>query len=121
MNAKYLLHLPLYRQRLEMERESGVLLSDSTLCGWMMECGFLMQAISRELMRDLVAGTYIQADETPIGVRSSEIKGRNHRGYLWEYGRPGGPVVFDYQDGRGRDGPARMLKGFRGKLQTDAY
>lgn len=121
MDAKYLMHLPLYRQRIEMERESGVLLSDSTLCGWMMECGFLLQAISRELMRDLVAGTYIQADETPIGVRSSEIKGRNHRGYLWEYGRPGGPVVFDYQDGRGRDGPARMLKGFRGKLQTDAY
>jgi hypothetical protein len=121
LHAKYQMHLPLYRQGMELERESGVLLSDSTLCDWVMECGFLLQAISRELMRELVAGTYIQADETPIGVRSSEHKGRNHRGYLWEYSRPGGPVVFDYQDGRGREGPARMLKGFRGSLQTDAY
>jgi transposase len=47
LHAKYQMFLPLYRQGMELERESGVLLSDSTLCDWVMECGFLLQAISR--------------------------------------------------------------------------
>lgn len=119
--AKYELHLPLYRQEAQMAREGETLLSRSTLCDWMMQCGFLLQAVVREMHRDLLAGGYIQADETPIGVQSAEVRGRNHRGYLWQYGHPQGSVIFDYRDGRGRDGPAQMLKGFRGKLQSDGY
>ena len=119
--SKYELHLPLYRQEAQLAREGEVLLSRSTLCDWVMQCGFLLQAVVREMQRDLLAGGYIQADETPIGVQSAEVRGRNHRGYLWQYGHPQGSVIFDYQDGRGRDGPARMLRGFRGKLQSDGY
>ena len=47
--------------------------------------------------------------------------GRNHRAWQWQYSRPGGPVVFDFQMGRGREGPAAFLKGWKGVLQTDAY
>ena len=47
--------------------------------------------------------------------------GRNHRAYIWEYSVPGGPVVFDFQMGRGREGPRQFLKNFRGKLQSDGY
>jgi transposase len=119
--SKYELHLPLYRQELQMAREGEALLSRSTLCDWVMQCGFLLQAVEREMHRDLLAGGYIQADETPIGVQSAELRGRNHRGYLWQYSHPQGSVIFDYRDGRGRDGPAQMLKGFRGKLQSDGY
>jgi transposase len=119
--AKYELHQPLYRQELQMERDGGALINRSTLCEWMMECGFLLMAVSDEMRRGLLEGDYIQADETPIGVQSKAVKGRNHRGYLWQYGRPGGCVIFDYRNGRGRDGPKAMLKGFRGVLQTDGY
>lgn len=119
--AKYELHLPLYRQEAHLAREGEALLSRSTLCDWVMECGFLLEAVVQEMRRELLAGTYIQADETPIGVQSAEVIGRNHRGYLWQYSHPKGNVIFDYRDGRGRDGPAAMLKGFRGKLQTDGY
>ncbi len=119
--AKYELHQPLYRQELQMARDGGALLSRSTLCDWMMECGFLLEAVSEEMRRELVAGNYIQADETPIGVQSSAVKGRNHRGYLWQYGHPYGSVIFDYRDGRGREGPQKILRGFRGVLQTDGY
>jgi transposase len=35
--------------------------------------------------------------------------------------RPGGGVVFDFQLGRGRDGPKKFLAGFNGLLQTDGY
>ena len=35
--------------------------------------------------------------------------------------RPGGETVFDFQLGRGRDGPAKFLKDWNGILQTDGY
>jgi len=119
--AKYELHLPLYRQEIQIARESGVQLSRQTMSDWMMESGFLLQPICREIQADLLGGEVLQADETPIGVQDSTKKGSQHRGYLWEYSRPGGPVLFDYQDGRGRDGPQKMLRGYRGILQSDDF
>ena len=71
--------------------------------------------------RQLVGGTYIQADETPVDVQMHDRRGHNHQAYLWQYSRPGGSVVFDFQLGRGRDGPKKFLAGFNGILQTDGY
>lgn len=48
-------------------------------------------------------------------------RGQNHQAYLWQYGRPGGEVVFDFRLGRGRDGPRQFLGNFEGILQTDGY
>jgi hypothetical protein len=48
-------------------------------------------------------------------------RGQNHQAYLWQYGRPGGSVVFDFRLGRGRDGPRQFLGKFQGLLQTDGY
>jgi len=36
-------------------------------------------------------------------------------------GRPGGETVFDFQLGRGREGPRRFLGSWEGILQTDGY
>jgi transposase len=63
----------------------------------------------------------MQADETTVDVQRHDGRGKNHQAYLWQYGRPGGTVVFDFQLGRGRDGPKRFLAGFNGLLQTDGY
>jgi len=71
--------------------------------------------------RELVGGTYIQADETPVDVQMHDRRGKNHQAYLWQYSRPGGSVVFDFQLGRGRDGPKKFLAAFNGILQTDGY
>jgi hypothetical protein len=38
-------------------------------------------------------GSYIQADETPLDVQMHEGRGKNHQGYLWQYGRPGRTVI----------------------------
>ena len=69
----------------------------------------------------MISGSYIQADETPVDVQMHEGLGKNHQAYLWQYGRPGGSVVFDFRPGRGRDGPKRFLEQFEGILQTDGY
>jgi transposase len=118
---KYRDHTPLYRQSAILDRDCGVELSRATLCNGVLMAGQWLEAIRKELRADLLSGSYIQADETPMGVQTPEKTGSNHRGYLWQYGRPGGPVVFDFQMGRGREGPRRFLGNFGGHLQSDGY
>jgi transposase len=119
--AKYADHLPLYRQSAILEREAGIELSRSTLDGWVMRVGELLTPIAAVIGRELVGGSYIQADETPVDVQMHDRRGKNHQAYLWQYGRPGGSVVFDFQLGRGREGPKQFLGKFEGILQTDGY
>jgi transposase len=119
--AKYSDHLPLYRQSAIIERETGVEISRATMDGWVMRVGELLSPIAAAIRRDLINGSYIQADETPVGVQMHDGRGKNHQAYLWQYGTPGGSVVFDFQLGRGRDGPKRFLGQFEGILQTDGY
>jgi Transposase IS66 family len=46
-----------------------------------------------------MAGDYLQADETPVGVLDPEPQGKAATGYLWVYGRPKGDVLFDFRSG----------------------
>jgi transposase len=84
-----------------------------------MRVGELLVPIAAAIGRELVSGTYIQPDETPVGVQMHDGRGKNHQAYLWQYGRPGGSVVFDFRLGRGREGPKRFLRQFAGILQSD--
>jgi transposase len=118
---KYVAHVPLYRQSAILEREAGLELSRATMDGWVMRVGELLRPVARMMQRDLVAGHYIQADETPIGVQMHDGRGQNHQAYLWQYGTPQREVVFDFRLGRGREGPGEFLKDFIGILQTDGY
>ena len=119
--AKYSDHLPLYRQSAILERETGIEIGRATLDGWVMRVGELLTPIAAVIGRELVAGSYIQADETPVDVQMHDGRGQNHQAYLWQYGRPGGSVVFDFRLGRGREGPKTFLGQFEGILQTDGY
>lgn len=124
--AKYLDHLPLYRQSAMLLRDAGVELHRSTMCGWVMRVGELLEPIAAAMRRELLSRNYIQADETPIEVQMHDGRGKNHQAYLWQYSEPGGMgsggiVLFDFQMGRGREAPKRMLRDFAGILQTDGY
>jgi len=119
--GKYRDHLPLYRQSAMLRADAQVELSRATLSHNVMAVGELCGALTRALREELLAGDYIQADETPVGVQSPEPTGKNHQAYLFEYSRPHGPVLFDFQMSRGRDGPRNFLRGFRGRLQCDGY
>lgn len=119
--GKYCDHLPLYRQSVMLERETGLEISRATLDGWVMSVGQLLVPLVDVMRAELLRGGYIQADETPVDVQMHDRCGKNHQAYLWQYGRPGNSVVFEFQMGRGRAGPKRFLEGFEGVLQTDAY
>ena len=119
--SKYSDHLPLYRQSVMLERETGLEISRATLDGWVMTVGGLLIPVAARMGRELVSGPYIQADETPVDVQMHDRRGKNHQAYLWQYSRPDGGAVFDFQLGRGREGPKNFLAGFNGILQTDGY
>ena len=118
---KYCDHTPLYRQSAILERDTGLELSRATLDGWVLQVGELLIPLVGAMRQELLRGTYIQADETPVDVQMEEGRGKNHPAYLWQYGRPGGSVVFDFRASRGRDGPKQFLGQFAGLLQTDGY
>ena len=119
--AKYSDHLPLYRQSVILQRETGVEIGRATLDGWVMRVGELLIPVAAVIRRELLGGSYIQADEIPVDVQLHDGRGQNHQAYLWQYSRPGGGVVFDFRLGRGREGPKEFLGRFEGILQTDGY
>jgi transposase len=119
--SKYADYVPLYRQSAILERETGIELSRGTLDSWVMRVGEMLRPISAAMGQELLSGSYIQADETTVGVQMHDGRGKNHQAYLWQYSRPGGPVVFDFRMGREREGPKQFLGDFEGILQTDGY
>jgi transposase len=119
--SKYEDHLPLYRQEKIYRERHQVNLTRQTLGGWVAAGADWLGAIYREMCASLVAGHYLQADETPIQYLDPDVKGKSCKGWLWTYGHPRGDVVFEWQVSRSREGPAAFLKDFRGKLQTDGY
>jgi len=119
--AKYCDHLPLYRQAVMLAREAGVEIGRATLDGWVMRVGELLAPVVGAMRRDLLAASYLQADETPVPVQMHDKRGENHQAYLWQYGKPGGETVFDFQLGRGREGPRKFFGQWEGILQTDGY
>ena len=119
--SKYANHCPLYRQSIILLRDAGIDISRATMCGWVMTVGEMLSPVVGAMRKELLASGYIQADETPVDVQTHDKRGKNHQAYLWQYGTPGGGVVFDFRMSRGREGPKQFLGNFEGILQTDDY
>ena len=119
--SKYCDSLPLFRQRAMLLRDLGIDVALSTINDAVLRVGELLIPIVEVMKRDLLAGIYIQADETYVGVQTDEKKGRNHTGYFWQYSAPGRGVVFDFEMTRGKDVPKLFFKDYGGILHTDGY
>ena len=127
---KYVDHLPLYRQ-LERFKREGINIPYSTIGDWIKNGCSLIDPLYESLKKLIVQSNYLHADESPIKVLPARLrhsdgdkdkKGTTHRGYYWVYHNSiDGLVWFDYQEGRGREGPVEVLKDFKGYLQTDGY
>jgi transposase len=118
---KFVYHLPFYRQ-LQRYEQLGMKIPASTLEGWFEASCELLEPLYQVLLKEVLCSTYLQCDETPIPVLDKQKKGETHRGYHWVYFSPEkNLVLFDYQPCRGREGPTKLLKNYRGYLQTDGY
>lgn len=120
MLAKYDDHLPLYRQEQQFQR-LGVNFPRQMLCDWVKHGATWLQPVVRQMKADLLAGDYLQVDETPVKVMDPEVKGKCATGYLWLAGRPGGDVIFEFHPGRGKEYAKQLMGDFAGYLQRDGY
>lgn len=118
--GKYEDHNPLDRQRKQLER-LGLTVSRQTLCDWMEKVAIWVQPVVALMKQELLAGDYLQVDETPVRVIDPDVPGKCATGYLWVAGRPGGDVIFEYHPGRGKEYAQKLLGSFQGYLQRDGY
>ena len=118
---KYVDHLPLHRQQQRFSRD-GLNIPYSTITDWVSSTCTLITPLYEALTKKVLQSPYLHADETPLKVLDKDKKGSTHRGYYWVYHNSLDDLVFfDYQQGRGREGPQQILEGFTGYLQTDGY
>ena len=112
--------MPLHRQE-GIFRRHGVELPRSTTCDWMAVCAGLLEPIVKQMHRQILQSRVIQTDDTPVTVLD-KVKGR-YQGRLWIYlgDRDHPQVVFDFTIDRSGAGPERMLEGYQGYLQADAF
>jgi transposase len=119
--AKYVDHLPLHRQEKMMARW-GAPISRQSMADWIALTAQWLEPIYRLMYRELLAGGYVQADETPVRCNDpDEKRGGTTQGYLWVISQPGGDVVFDWRLSRRHGELTSLLDGYRGILQSDAY
>ena len=118
---KYMDHLPLHRQ-LQRFARVGLLIAQSTINGWVKNALQLFVALYELHKQQILKSGYLNVDETGIRVLDDDKKGKTHSGFYWVYhSQELKASLFDYQPGRGREGPNSILEKYQGFLQTDGY
>jgi len=126
--AKYLDHLPLYRQEAIFSR-AGLAIPRSTLGAWVGQCGAQLQPLVDALKCEMLQARVLHADETPVAMLKPG-NGKTHRAYLWSYCTTAysalRAVVFDFAEGRGGQHARAFLglgseHGWRGALVCDDF
>jgi transposase len=141
ITAKFVDHLPFYRQAKRFRRDYRWELSESTLGEWFLACCDLLQPLYEWMVRQALGSPYLQADESRIQVLSHERTdekgkpllpdkvpkdnqaGKSHRGWMWVVHAPLlRLVIFHYHKGRTQQAALDLLDNFKeGYLQVDGY
>ncbi len=120
--AKYVDHLPLYRQE-AIHARSGVQIGRNTLAEWIGAVGTHLRPLVGALRRELKAAPVLHADETPV-AQLDPGAGKTQRAYLFAYRTADAAhpiVVFDYAANRSGKHAAAFLGDWRGALMVDDY
>nr|WP_294184210.1 IS66 family transposase [uncultured Sphingobacterium sp.] len=121
LTHKFMVHLPLYRQKQIFARED-IQIPSSTTEGWTKQVLEKLESLYEQLIFQSKTQKYLQVDEIPIKALDSDKKGAAHTGYYWVYHAPlDGIVLFVYSPTRGGAAAVPMLGNFKGYLQTDGY
>jgi transposase len=126
--AKFMDHMPLYRQEAVIER-AGHVIARSTLAAWVGECGAQLQPLVQALADELRRHAVLHADETPVAMLKPG-NGKTHRAYMWSYCTPSSnltkAVVFEFSETRSGANVREFLRldtpsAWKGTLVTDGF
>lgn len=117
---KFLNHLPEHRQVARF-KSYGMELSTSSVNRWIHALANELYALYTVQMQQILSSDYIQVDETILPVNDRPKVTR--KGYVWAVRSVESPAVFFYyhQGSRSQEVILKLLKDYRGALQTDGY
>lgn len=84
ITAKYIDHLPLYRQE-QIWRRYGIEMPRNTMCDWLMKTAEQCEPLWNALAEHIVSNDYIQADESPVQVFNEINRKNEQKSYMWVY------------------------------------
>lgn len=125
MYQKFVNATPLYRQEQDW-KQLGVPFTRATLANWIIYCAkTYFEPMYEYLHRQLLARTYLMADETRIQVLKEPERNPETDSFMWLFrtGEDGLPpiILYHYTETRAKYNAASFLKGFSGYLETDGY
>jgi transposase len=124
MTCKFSDGLPFYRLAKKLARY-GINLTRQMMCDNAISISKKSSLMLELILEQIRDGISINMDETSIKVVTEEDKSPNSKCYMWVMvGRMADNrrmVYFHYDPSRSGKIPAKLLEGFQGYLQTDAY
>jgi transposase len=125
--AKYVDHLPLYRQS-EIYARDGMELDRSTMADWVGQAAWLLDPVVAEIRKYIFEAEKIHSDDTTVPVLAPGL-GQTKTGRLWIYVRDDRPfagnappaAAYFYSPDRGAEHPAAHMSTFSGFLHADGY
>jgi transposase len=123
LTGKFIDHLPFYRQEKQLIR-LGVDVSRTSMCRWAMQAAEACQPLLNLLEEEVLAGQFIQADETTLQVLNEPGRDPTTKSYMWVFrrGDPQRPIlIYQYHPTRAGDVANAFLRDFEGTVQTDGY
>jgi transposase len=119
--SKYSDHLPLYRQAVIYKRH-GFATSRQNLVRWVEQIADWLKPLYNHMRKKLLAGDYLQIDETPIKYCDPDYdQKKTRKGQLCAYSRPDSEVCYLWSLSRSEEKITSHLEDFKGVLQSDAY
>ena len=118
--GKYLYHLPLYRQAKALEWESGVRISNATLCQTIARIAQEVEPVVQSMADGLWRAPCVQMDLTPVRCLSREHAGGSFLGQMWVAAVPGADVLYTWDQSKAAIVADGIIPPwFKGILQTD--
>lgn len=114
-------HLSFYRLEQQFRERHGIAIPRQQMVQWMEQIALWLRPVYDAMWQQMLAGGYLQVDETPVRVLDPDVEGKAARGYLWFYAVPRGDVILDFDRSRALKVVQQRLEGFTGTIQTDAY
>lgn len=100
LTAKYVDHLPLYRQE-RIDARGGVWIGRQARCRYVEAAAHLLITIRAQLIERILRSSYVQVDETFTKLIDPDRRGRSRDAYLWGYHAPDEmAVVFEFSPNR---------------------
>jgi transposase len=118
--AKYVWHLPLYRQE-QILKAQGIQISRDTLIRYVIAIASLLKPIYVALGVKLFSGKHIFGDETPVLVGKGEHGNKQYsQSWFWTFLGDAG-CAFYYTQSRAFKAVEPLVKSFSGDFQSDGY